>query len=851
MLLVFVAILIDIGYGLPGPDNEFECNVRLLAYEYALNIQSYRGSTQPLTYDALQINQYCNQTNNEKYYKYKSELKYGINDKKIGWNDEYTGINDINVTVYVDPINGNDNNNGSIDAPYVSLAKALNETRSYKDNDLLKVIYIREGTVYLMDTIVLSPLTYDNNLIIQGYPNENAEISGGILLPMNHMKWEVYDPELNVYMTNLSDIIDTNILYNNTILSLFTDKGIRLTRARYPNGDLSVFYKASSFIPATNTITWWVQQGDIPKQIFKNLSCAIPDNVPCLNYSTQWQYNLYTSGYGGVCDIWDTDNFWCGEYVSGGWAFEDANMYKQGIRQLPIGMTYNITNDVGKRISSWKSNINEEGIVFVKHDQGWCMTMNKIGDYNLKIGNISFSNGGFQGANVNRLSDANAINNKPIETGPYYFDGIFDELDVVNEWYYNKTSKILYFIPNMTINNTGDLIIANLDKIFHFKGDNIKNPLTNVVISNLIIKHTRYNFLEPWGVPSGGGWALNNNAALYYENTTNMTVSDSYFYNIDGNAIMLYGYNRNNTFIRNEFTSIGCNVMGGWGITNDYDGTNLLQPRFTNIIENYVHEIGLYQLQSSAWFQAKTCQTTVKNNIVFNVPRAAINLNDGFGGANDIFNNLLFNTCSESGDHGPINSWDRMPFMHNLNGTNTYHTLYSNVHNNFIFANYGGSQGFDTDDGSAWYNIYNNVMYNALGYKNDYGGYNVNYHDNINILFGGKVSTQSCWGMQGTFYNGPSNRVYNNKCIVYSTDGITSQIWYPASKKGSALYLYNNSYYTIYNNVTLKMQNESYDWNYYNITEMQNILNKEYSSSSNPIPSNDEMLQWIQSLLGL
>lgn len=35
--------------------------------------------------------------------------------------------------------------------------------------------------------------------------------------------------------------------------------------------------------------------------------------------------------------------------------------------------------------------------------------------------------------------------------------------------------------------------------------------------------------------------------------------------------------------------------------------------------------------------------------------RAGINFNDGFGGGDTIANNLVFSTCRESGDHGPIN----------------------------------------------------------------------------------------------------------------------------------------------------------------------------------------------------
>jgi hypothetical protein len=67
---------------------------------------------------------------------------------------------------------------------------------------------------------------------------------------------------------------------------------------------------------------------------------------------------------------------------------------------------------------------------------------------------------------------------------------------------------------------------------------------------------------------------------------------------------------------------------------------------------NFVHEIGHQQKQSSFYFQAETAQCTLQNNIVFNIPRAAINFNDGFGGGSVLTQNLLFNTCRESSDHG-------------------------------------------------------------------------------------------------------------------------------------------------------------------------------------------------------
>ena len=66
----------------------------------------------------------------------------------------------------------------------------------------------------------------------------------------------------------------------------------------------------------------------------------------------------------------------------------------------------------------------------------------------------------------------------------------------------------------------------------------------------------------------------------------------------------------------------------------------------------------------------------------------------------------------------------------------------SNVANNFIIANYGGSQGFDNDDGSSWYHIHDNFVYGE-GLKQDYGGHNSVYSDNVNVVH--KFDGQNCF----------------------------------------------------------------------------------------------------------
>jgi hypothetical protein len=169
-----------------------------------------------------------------------------------------------------------------------------------------------------------------------------------------------------------------------------------------------------------------------------------------------------------------------------------------------------------------------------------------------------------------------------------------------------------------------------------------------------------------------------------------------------------------------------------------------------------VHDIGLEQKQSSFYFQAQSCENTLAANIVYNIPRAAVNFEDGFGGANVLTDNLFWNSCRESSDHGAFNasnapdltlpptsrpaseltpsfepsnpfcpltntysltaalqSWDRMPYVTMVRDGVTPSSIpaFNDVHHNMIVANYAADGGcLDNDDGSCWYRIHDNAV---------------------------------------------------------------------------------------------------------------------------------------------
>ena len=269
----------------------------------------------------------------------------------------------------------------------------------------------------------------------------------------------------------------------------------------------------------------------------------------------------------------------------------------------------------------------------------------------------------------------------------------------------------------------------SLQILFNATGSQ-KSPVQNVSFSGIGFRDSAYTYLDPHGVPSGGDWGLERMGALFFEGTEQLMVANCTFERLDGNGIMLSGYNRNATIADNEFAWTGSSAMAAWGRTDELsdggihglDGTTGDYPRYTLVTRNLVRETGIYEKQSSAWFQAKSAQTTLSHNVIFNLARAGININDGFGGGNEIFENLIFHTCRESSDHGPINSWDRQPFLTTVRtGQPSLIPDFNIAHNNFIVSNYGGVKSIDNDDGSIFWNHHENFIIYGWGLKNGIG----------------------------------------------------------------------------------------------------------------------------------
>eukprot|EP00475_Leptophrys_vorax_P015850 TRINITY_DN2221_c0_g1_i2.p1 TRINITY_DN2221_c0_g1~~TRINITY_DN2221_c0_g1_i2.p1 ORF type:complete len:721 (-),score=206.27 TRINITY_DN2221_c0_g1_i2:490-2652(-) len=677
--------------------NELECGLRTLGLKFAQQLQPFRSQeTFSLMSDQLLIPHFCGTSDGAEM----GSVDLPANELLV------IPLNDPQDSIYVDFNHGSDDaGTGSIDSPLKTLQSALDLSREMRGAGGRRsrrglrakiTIFLREGIHYLNDTIKLAPA--DSNLTIQAYPGEEAWISGGLVL--KGLKW-VQQGNSSVWVAKVGPNFQAPQV-SNDVLGLNTlNPHTRLTRARYPNSHVED--SPGAWIHPETITRWLKPDPPLPKPTtyFKDLAA-----LGLKNDSTMPNYNQYGLGYGGACEVWTpAESYWCSNISAGGWAEMDL---KGPI--LPVGMTVNDTSV--NRAQIWMEEINKKpgrALAYMWRWQGWFVSMHEVVNARLNGSDqpgltFDFGKGGDQAGRGWHVDDENNLRGDQ-----WLMDNLLSELDSVNEWYFDNETQELWLYSNSTVDappSDDYFVVPVLKHLIQIQGTS-KEPVVSVSVVGVSFRDAAYTYMDPHGVPSGGDWALQRSGAVFLEGTESCSVSSCTFRRLDGNALFLSGYNRHTLITKNDFSFIGDSAMASWGFTNFEDGTNGEQPRFTTVSFNIAREVGHFQKQSSMWFQAKTAQTTLEGNIFFNTPRAAINFNDGFGGGNVVKNNVIFNTCKESGDHGPINSWDRQPFLTDVrDGTPSYTPAMNDIQRNFIIANYGGSQGFDNDDGSSWYSIH-------------------------------------------------------------------------------------------------------------------------------------------------
>jgi len=160
-------------------------------------------------------------------------------------------------------------------------------------------------------------------------------------------------------------------------------------------------------------------------------------------------------------------------------------------------------------------------------------------------------------------------------------------------------------------------------------------PVRDLRFSGIGFKDSAASFLEPHSVPSAGDWALERVAALFFEGVERLVIENCTLSRAGGNGIMISGYSRDAVLHNNTVRWTGGSALAAWGRTDElsqggalgWDATSGDFPQRTLVSSNLVTEVGVWEKQSSCWFQAKAALTELVGNVCFNGGRAGFNFN--------------------------------------------------------------------------------------------------------------------------------------------------------------------------------------------------------------------------------
>ena len=633
----------------------------------------------------------------------------------------YPQLESSSSSFFVCAIHGNDEQVGSLDAPFRTLSRAIFEARKAKtfNKNTPVTIILRQGTYYQGDSKLSEGGTIyltedDSDLTIAAAVGEEAWISGGVQL---NLTWTPF---------RVNATTGENIWVAQTPTTLTNISGLRLnnsrqTRARYPNCDVERVGWVACGLISDQDLVWfdplWCKGG-----VCKNPPTRFEPAYPSLANESR-SGTLYTLGIGG-------DG--CSQYSPpAGFNCVDNQRWGGMVPRWPAGFS------VPKASTTLpNSPYNQTRILFPRNRplinmwSGWFSRHWEIGDYDASTNNFTFGRGGFQGG-------------EGFDNGfPISVENIFEELDSPSEWWWDAEQSLLYMWHNASVGtpppSDGTLIATQVQVLFNSTGTQ-ENPVSNVKFLGLGFRDTALTLLEPHGLPSSGDWALQRTAAIFLEGTVNATIDGCVFERLDGLGIFLSGYARGAIIQNSEFSWMGETAIALWGYTRGSpvegfgpDTTGGDQPRGTYIGYNIFRQMGIWQKQSSAVFQAESGLSLIEHNWMYNGPRAAICFNDGSLGGSVIQYNVMANLCTESGDHGPFNSWSRTAYFNDLRGFNSVTKLDDVLAYNFIIANYGSMAGIDNDDTSSHYEAHHNVIsYSMMALKADFAGYANSHHDSV------------------------------------------------------------------------------------------------------------------------
>ncbi|MCF0177894.1 MAG: right-handed parallel beta-helix repeat-containing protein [Bacteroidales bacterium] len=258
-------------------------------------------------------------------------------------------------------------------------------------------------------------------------------------------------------------------------------------------------------------------------------------------------------------------------------------------------------------------------------------------------------------------------------------EGIFEELDTQDEWFFDKDSHTLYYYPLAGRDIAKSTFeVAAQKSLVEIRG------ATNITIQDLELTGTARTFMEEYEPLLRSDWTVYRGGAIVMEGTEDCSIKNCHLHNLGGNGVFISRFNHDALVSSCHIENIGASAVLFVGDTSavrspsfeynefvpidkmdfTHGPMNDNYPTHCTVADNLIHHIGLFEKQITGIELSMCSHITVSHNTIYDVPRAGINISEGTWGGHIIEHNDIFNTVKETGDHGSINSWGRDRYWH-------------------------------------------------------------------------------------------------------------------------------------------------------------------------------------------